>query len=258
MFKVLSKTVTASLLSLSLVTSVCAMEAPTKALADASPAKVEFAWDIHDVLVKKYIPGMIGIFIWNGGLKTTGLVGMLGFDYLRYACTGTVGKRQQLINDIRALLKKGAVGEEYKALIEKYDPSLWAVAEKMAAEHYPVAGMPELIQELDALGYTQRVASNIGTHEVTNLNSKWPMFSFFKGGKTVDYLTNPAAVKKPNPQYFIEYHDSYNSDRSKTIIFVDDQDKNTKAAQAEGMVAIQFKNTTQLRNELKELGIQLK
>lgn len=238
-----------------LILTAPAVKAPTC----KNNKQIEFAWDIHDVLVRKNTAGMINILLAQNAHKTFPLIGRLGYNYVRYCCTGTVGKSQQMVYDVRQLLKKGAVGEEYKKVIEKYDPALWAIAEKMAAEQYPIKGMPRLIQELNSLGYTQRIASNIGSHEIKNLQNRHAqLFGYFQEGKTVDYLgQGKQAVQKPSLEYFKQYMATYNPDGTKTIIFIDDRLDNVQAARTSGMVGIHFKNAKQLRQELKKLNIAI-
>lgn len=242
-------------------------------LTDASPAKVEFAWDLHDTLLTMNKMGMAKTFLASmisrqSALATAGFSGGLLFDYARYGITGTVGSRQNLILGIKDLLKKGTVGEEYFTLIGNHDPALRAVAEQMACQFTPIAGMQEILSELTALGYKQRLASNIGGgKELENMKNKFPeIFKHIDGGKAVKYENIQNPVKKPSLQYFTEYQDEFNADRTKTVIFIDDdpvskshpeRPANTAVAQQAGMVGITFKNAEQLRTNLKNLGIAL-
>ena len=246
------------ILSIALAASILTITAIPLRL-NITRAQIEIAWDIHGVLVKQHTAGMINVLVAKNGKKTFPLMCRLGYNYVRYAFTGKMGASQKMVCEIRQLIKKGAVGEEYKQIIEKYDPELWVIAEQMAAQHRPIKGMQALVQELDALNYIQRVASNIGTHEFVNLKNKWPdYFGYFKDGKTVDYLGEGiAAIQKPSAQYFTDYQKKYNPDGTKIIIFIDDKCENVLAARRAGMIAIHFKNAKQLRKDLKKLGIAL-
>ena len=237
-----------------------------------NPATTEFAWDFHDTLAQMNSTEMAKIFLKhmvsrNSGYATISLISGLLFDYPRYYLTGAVGPRQELMNNIRALMKKGTVGEEYFDLIGNYDSSLRPIAEEMACAFKPTDGIPALLQELAALGYTQRLASNMGGgSERANHEKKLPViFGYLQGGKAVDY-TRPVLVKKPDILYFQEYQAEFNPNGDKTIIFIDDnpvskshpdRPKNTDVAQAAGMIGVEFKNVAQLRADLKKLGIPL-
>ena len=227
-------------------------------LERVSSSDVEFAWDIHDVLVKKHVPSMVKTALVQGGLPLVKMTGSLIFDYTRYAFTGTVGAAQQLINDIKTVVQNGGTGGSIQHVLKEYDPSLAVTAEKISAELYPIDGMPELITELNGLGYTQRIASNIGSQEVKALQAKHgALFEIFNGGKTVTYNNGVPSAKKPDAVYFQEYQDAYNADRTKTIIFIDDNIHNINAAAQEGFMAFHFTNVEKLRNDLKAAGIQL-
>jgi len=244
------------LLSGLMVVSTFAREIP---LVDATPNKIEFAWDLHDVVVKPSYPKMVTTAMYHGGFALTKLMGALIWDYTRYACTGTVGSAQQLIIDIKTAVKNGGTGDTIQHTLNAYNPKLGVAACKVGAELYTIKGVPEIIYELDQLGYTQRIASNIGTEEVKWLVEKHSeLFSKFKDGKTVTYVDGTPSTKKPSPNYFEEYNTSYNTDGLKTIIFIDDKLKNiTGAKQVNNFVPVHFKNAEQLRADLKKLGVPL-
>lgn len=229
-------------------------------LVDATPNKVEFAWDLHDVVVKASYPKMAVSAIRHGGFDFAKLLGMLLFDYTRYACTGTVGSAQQLIIDIKTAVKNGGTGDTIQHTLKAYNPALAVAARKVGAELYTVNGVPAIINELDELGYTQRIASNIGSEEVKALAEKYTeLFAKFKEGKTVTYTEGVPSTKKPSPKYFEEYNTTYNADSAKAIIFIDDQLKNINGArQVEPFMPVKFDNAQQLRADLKALGIPLR
>lgn len=244
-----------------------------KKLDDCSPQSVEFAWDLHETLVMLDKPA-IAKAILNTVPTAAGfallklLVGM-ATDYPIYLATGKTGKHKQFLDSLRVLLDKSTVAEEYFELIQDHDPRLRAPAEKMAACYKLVPGMLELLEELSSLGYTQRLASNIGDKsELTNIKERVPeVFKYLEGGKAVAYENRTCATRKPELTYYLEYQQQFNPDRTKTIIFVDDDPfhhhaptgpSNTQAAEQAGMIGITFKSCQQLRSDLKQLGIPLK
>ncbi len=132
-------------------------------------------------------------------------------------------------------------------------------ARKIGAELYTIKGVPEIIYELDQLGYTQRIASNIGTEEVKALAEKHPeLFAKFKGGKTVTYVEGTPSTKKPNPAYWEEYNAEFNPKGGKISFFVDDQLKNINGVkQVSHFIPVHFKTAEQLRADLKKYGVPL-
>lgn len=227
----------------------------TQMPAIPTPATHEFAWDIHDVIVKMSPFGMAKIAVKEGGLKVAHFIGLLFIDCIKYPFTRNQGRALTLTTSIysKVMAPVGSTAEEFKPLVEAYDPQLWAVSRRMAAEYYPITGMAELLKELHDLGYTQRCASNMGQPEYSDLAEKHPsIFHHIIYGKLVDiHQENPA--RKPDIRYFEQYKKSINS--SKTIIFIDDRKRNADAATKAGICGIQFKNAHQLRQELRALGI---
>lgn len=221
------------------------------------PELVEFAWDIHQVLVDKVVSKMVFSGITKGGSSFLKAFGKLPYEYGRYLVSGKKGKTLALIDDIKKLMGERAVSDEFRPLIQEYDPNLWHAAQHVAIEHYPNKGIQRLIAELDFLGYTQRIASNIGTSEYAQLSRKHPaLFGYFKGGKMVDYSPD-GTTKKPDLMYFHHYQQEFNPLGRRVIIFIDDKPENVAAANRAGMYGIHYIDAAQLRNHLKELGFPL-
>lgn len=221
------------------------------------PELVEFAWDIHQVLVDKVVSKMVFSGITKGGSSFLKAFGKLPYEYGHYLISGKKGKTLVLLDDIKKLMGERAVSDEFRPLIQEYDPKLWHAAQHVAVEHYPNKGIQRLIAELDFHGYTQRIASNIGSAEYSHLSRKHPaLFSYFKGGKMVDYSPD-GTTKKPDLMYFHHYQQEFNPYGKRVIIFIDDKLENVKAANSAGMYGILYLDAIQLRNDLKELGFPL-
>lgn len=70
------------------------------------------------------------------------------------------------------------------------------------------------------------------------------------------YFSSEYKIKKPNLNFYkILLHDS--NLKPEECIFIDDKEKNIKAAEELGIKGILFKNTEQLIEDLKELGIKI-
>lgn len=253
----------------SYVSQACAPEKPE----DTSPSRIEFAWDLHETLVTFDKVGIAKTFLatmhTQAGLAALKLIVGLVVEYPLYLMTGKSGKNKTLLDNLKQLTVKSTVAEEYFEVIEQHDPRLRAPAEQLAACYKEMPGMLELLRELHELGYTQRLASNIGDKsELKNIQKKVPhIFTYLNGGKAVAYENRPTIIRKPSLDYYFEYQNQFNPERTKTVIFIDDDPfnhhcplgpSNTQAARDAGMIGISFKNCQQLRQELKALGIQLK
>lgn len=233
------------------------------AVSALEPHQVEFAWDIHDTVLEMNKTAMAKIFYQKiGPLKGFKMLGLLSYESIKHCLTGRNEPTYELIANIVKLLRQphGTTNADYKKVIDLYDLSFWQVAEEMAACWDPIPGMAELIKELDELGYTQRVASNMGASDFQNLVAKYPsIFSCFKGGMTVNSEERPL-VQKPLPTYFERYQNLYNADRKKIVIFIDDKLVNCNASEETGMRGIHMskKNVAALREKLKAQGIPLR
>ena len=103
----------------------------------------------------------------------------------------------------------------------------------------------------------------------------WPpnIFNDFDGF----YTTNPdhGYVKKPSPEIFdlyvfnltlscindihilFSFHDTFNNDRSKTIVFVDDSPDNVKSSITKDFMGVVYKDAKQLESVLRDMGIDV-
>lgn len=220
---------------------IVAQETP---LVDAAPDKVEVAWDLDGVLVHRN---------WAGKAKEAWNFPGLFSELVKHPLA--------LYAVVATAFKGGATGEPYALALKPYSNVLAAAAFKLASTGSIDPNVAAIIKELNALGYTQRIASNIGTEEVKLLGAEnSDLFTIFEGGKTVTYYEDGSrSVKKPARSYFEEYNATYNADSAKAIIFIDDQLKNINGAhQVEPFVPVKFDNAQQLRADLKALGIPLR
>lgn len=225
---------------------------------EVSPTTIEFAYDMHETLVTRNLRVMIGLSWYYGARKAATLPFMLMYDYLRYMFDGRVRPAHKFVSNIYGLItnKTGTTLEIYKPMLEAYDPRLGILATKIAASYDAMPGMKELVQELAELGYTQRIATNGGPADYQFLAAKHAhTFGCFAEGLTVS--VDKPELRKPNIEYFCHYHERFNNDHTKTIIFIDDKQKNVDVANGAGMHGILFTSAQQLRKDLKKLGILL-
>lgn len=225
--------------------------------------KLEFAFDVHKVLVHKKSNLMWNILknyphksefiklFWNLPLMT--LLGSIVWQYLINVLPWHKKKYKEVTSErfVNGLQQINAF-----ELVEFTTSILNA--------QLPDPQMQEVIIELKEKGYPLHIASNIGKQIFIKLKEKLHLlnkniFALFDKndegleGKTVDYSISRA--EKPSPEYYKEYLDQYDPDRSKLIIFVDDKLINILPATAQGFLGIHFKNAQQFRNDLILLGI---
>ncbi len=225
--------------------------------------KLEFAFDLHKVLVHKRNDMMWDILrnypnkstliksLWNiplmvtlGSIVWQGLINILPWHKKKYKEITS----ERFIDGIRHA-NLNEVAQLFMRILNAQAPD---------------PAMIELLKELRARGYLMRIASNIGKQIFIAFkeqlqHSDYNIFDYFEKdaqnleGKTIDYLQSTA--EKPSPQYYKEYLDQYNPDRSTLIIFIDDKLVNIPPAIAQGFVGIHFKNAEQLRDDLVTLGV---
>ena len=144
--------------------------------------------------------------------------------------------------------------EEFFALFHERCPKLLPLAIAMFNSFEPMDGTVEILKELKAKGYVLHIASNVGPRRFKRLKERFPLImNLFDDAKTNNGKAN-GIIKKPNPQFFIEYLRDYNPTHKK-VIFIDDNKHNVKAARAFGIIGIDFKSPCQLRQALVQLQI---
>ena len=187
--------------------------------------KTRIHWDCHQVLVKPNISAMASLALW------------------------------QVAPKIYAKLKMSSVTvEDFEPVLNAYDPSIYPLAITMAAQHVPITGMAELVQELHELGYEQGQATNMSPTEYELIAEKHPeLFGYFKPGLTVD-VSEENPVRKPSPEYFMRLVARFGAEHEHNV-FVDDKRKNVETAERAGLIALQFKNAEQLREVLRSKGV---
>lgn len=140
--------------------------------------------------------------------------------------------------------------------ITKTNPSLKNFINTLIALENKQLANPEtikIIKELYNKGYELHILSNIGELSYKNLKEKYPeIISYFSQAK-VTKLEEPFRTK-PSPEAYEDYLKQIGPAK-KQIIFIDNSNKNLKAAEAFGIQGILFKSALQLRNKLKELAI---
>ncbi len=231
------------------------------------------AWDIHNVLAKKECGTLAKI-----GLVFKTAPRAMAHALYEIAYTKITGKPTATANaykEIKNLPKSAdSSGEAYVQIFARHNLHQIANAvEKVSNTYKPQPGISEIVQTVKNQNIEQRLASNIGPRLLANLQEKFKnqfnnsLFDSIQNGKIVNYKKDAqleshlASIGKPNPQFYKEYNDTYNNEKNKMIVFIDDSLANIQAATQAGWIGIHFDYKhnpapmDELKKDLSSLGI---
>ena len=225
-------------------------------------------WDIHKTLVKRDKKEFFKSLSEHSRFIATQLLHCF-YEKFIHNLTGKKGPLLQLLEERRKLESEDCSGEGYYELCKNYDPRLADLVSNMAKAYKPIAGMPELVQEIPC---EQLYASNIGKRFLANLQKKEldEHFPSISGGQVIafdkkqkaltfnqenNFATVSYKTQKPNILFFGHIQMRFNPDEKNTLIFVDNKLENVIAAQEIGFIVIHFKNPEQLKTDLQFIGL---
>jgi 2-haloacid dehalogenase len=136
---------------------------------------------------------------------------------------------------------------EHAALIAAWGPRF---SEQIPG---PIAGMPELVAELDAAG--------VPLYAITNFSGEF--FAAFRAQEAAVFdrfrdivVSGDERVMKPDPAIYRLALDRFGVEAARTV-FVDDNAANVAGAEAVGIPAVRFTGADALRERLRALGLPL-
>lgn len=231
-------------------------------LPNRCPQDVEIAWDIHGVLMYK-VPKTIRTHLEYWELLSLFPPAAKG-AFLSLFDDGLTTPEQQLLKEAFSFAIQGNIGAEgFYHLFMKYNrPKLAQMVYNIAQGYKPRVGIVNIIKELHCLGYTQRIASNIGSEFYSVLHAAYPeVFRYMDGGKTVQYRQPDGTIdydpiRKPDKAYAQAYEQE-NPGHKKKIIFIDDLTSNVQGLKSPNWITIKFRSVQQLRRDFIALGIPL-
>ena len=144
--------------------------------------------------------------------------------------------------------------EEFFALFHEQCPKLLPLAIELFNSFKPMRGTVDILKELHAKGYVLHIVSNVGPRRFKTLKERFPQIMELFAMAKVNNGKAHHIIKKPNPQFFIDYLRDYIPE-GKSVIFIDNNKHNIKAAAALEINGIRFKSPVQLRHALKERHI---
>ncbi|TET34300.1 hypothetical protein E3J61_02985 [Candidatus Dependentiae bacterium] len=209
---------------------------------------VIFLWDLHHVLLKP-----------KGRIRA-----LKHYPHKKKALRNTNLRRKFLKYSLVSRFKEVS-SEKFLELGDRYNnPYFKEMILTASLAQEPMEKTVDILEELKEKGYTHHVGSNMG---ITTFNTitdaqKYPqfvpLFKNFDLDKSHVVTRKTDQFKKPNPKYFEHYLEKNNLDPETTrIIFIDDRRKNIQAANSVGLEGVRFKNATQLRRDLADMGIDI-
>ncbi len=201
-----------------------------------TPSNTIIAFDIHDVITKKYIVPI---------LKTA-------YRYphkwkmIRSCSWHLLGKT------LSCLWKKQ--WNRMRKLFREENSYLFEFMHQVADTQYPINGTVTIINQLKKMGYELHILSNISSSAYTSFKCKFAeIFNLFDVEQLSEW-DGDVVIEKPGTDYFKNYLKRHNPS-SKNIIFIDDQKINIDAAQEFGIIGIRFRSANQLNEQLISQGI---
>lgn len=162
--------------------------------------------------------------------------------------------RIRLVWKCFTLLFHSPTDEEYFSLFGQYCPKLLPLIIDLFNAFKPINSTVTLLKELKAKGYELHIMSNIGPRRFEYLKTHYPdIIALFDKAK-INNGNMLHLIKKPNLEYFSDYVKNYNT-HNKSILFIDDKEKNIESASALGIIGIRFTSTDKLQTALQNLGI---
>ncbi len=190
------------------------------------------------------------------GIKNTGLAFIekhqIDEALLRKASLDSVRNPTPLLVPLVAEFFNGNISEDdyIKAVLEQY-PELgtdtW-LKEHIRENFREVEGTRDIAIELKKLGYRTAILSIHGKEWIDYLEKKFDFHKLFD----VHSFSYAEEISKPDPIAFKNVLQKLHS-KPEECIFIDDNDRNTKAAEALGIKSILFTNAEALRNSLKQI-----
>lgn len=238
-------------------------------ISPLNPSKTVFCWDIHDTLVARdrgKFNKMVMSLTWRtfmGCWEVADIVrNAKNYPSNEYTEALLLKRAEEYEQKAHSALLQGKKRDAKKHQITaKKIRKIAAIFHNFELTYKPKKGMVELLRALKNHGFTaHRVASNIGSNNYQELKPMHPeLFNddMVRDGLTVNAWEEPV-LKKPDYMFFKKLQQMFNPEGDKTMIFIDDLDKNVEAARACGFTAIKIKNAEQLVNDLNKIGFNLK
>ncbi|MCX5925412.1 MAG: HAD-IA family hydrolase [Candidatus Dependentiae bacterium] len=206
-------------------------------------------WDIHHVILQKDYRALAHI-LWCCDTKK---------KIVRNSSWAMV---KDMLVGLYDMCLGGSTAEVFATIARTYGNKDFAdLVTQLANSQSLIPETALLIHDLHAQGYRQHIGSNIGATIFENLLTKPQVQTIFNANifelnasQLVTYYPDGihATIKKPQHAFYYAYLEKNNL-TAQQVVFIDDKYENVLAAQQCGMYALQFKNASQLRADLRIL-----
>nr|WP_256534307.1 HAD-IA family hydrolase [Lewinella sp. JB7] len=111
----------------------------------------------------------------------------------------------------------------------------------------------EILKALKASGKYRLLALTNWSHELFPwARQTFPFLQLFEN----IMVSGEVGLQKPDPAIYRLLHETYDLQEFHGCVFIDDSLRNVKAARKEGLDTIHFQNPEQLRQELRQRGVE--
>lgn len=204
----------------------------------ALPQNTVFVFDLHGVVFKKDIAGMIYAAS-KAPLSIRSLL-LLGNPFFWYDFFILFFTRDSAEEIIRKL------AHTYPSLEPYIDITI-----DTANEQLPIQKTVKIIKKLKQQGFRLLIFSNIGITTFRRLINKFPdIFTYFDGYQVTEPKNN--WLQKPHKEAYKHFINSFDID-AYNIVFIDDKKSNIRTAQSLGMYGIYFKNEKNISEHIQRL-----
>lgn len=207
-----------------------------------TPTNTRFLFDVNRVIITPSYTGMLSTLWFNEHSKLK-----MMWDFASPSLWYNIVKRLRHgggMTEIVTMIKT-----DYPHL-QKYLPLLV----KLNHQQKPIEGTVEVITKLKKLGYQLDIGTNMDSSLFVTIKRRMKnIFNNFTNFHAVDSNVTPI-INKPNPLFFERYLQQY-PQNEQIIIFIDDRLENVQSAESMGLLGIHFKNTKQIKKDLKKIGI---
>lgn len=201
-------------------------------LNNVSPATTIIVFDLHGVLFKSDVKGMIELILHSPCARPFLLQCLNPF----------------FIYDVFQLYRHLYIGEHYILyLCNKYESIQPCLPLFLNAANLQIPSWQtiDLVRQLKARGYTLHLFSNIGEHLYTELHARYPdIFGLFDvtviGSKENNYHG------KPHPKVFFNYITNHPA-QGKQRLMIDDKARNIAFARAFNIAGIRYRSAASLQ-----------
>lgn len=195
------------------------------------------------------------LFDLGGVLFTNGTKKFIGYLHTKYGTDKDLLKNIVDKGEIPDAYREGKIGRDefWKAVQEKLQlPESTESLEKEWIYGYElIEETKNIIQELTKSYKVYFLSDNV-KERVDAINKKFNFLMWFEGG----VFSHEVGIRKPNPKIY-QFALEKAGVKPQETVFIDDKESALLPAKDMGITTLLFESPTQLRNDLKKIGLNL-